>query len=933
MTPAPCQLLLEHGNEILLLVDIATLEIRSANMAATRHLGYSPEQLIGRQITDIECALTDVFYWEDVRQGVALEIRDAEASYLCADGELLSATKTISRPKSAPEWLVICATPTGRLRRAEDELADTGARLRATLEATADGILLIDRRGAIVNMNRQFSQLWQIPDELLLAGEDSAILDFLASRVQNPDAYRARTTAIQPDSDDETYDLIPLDNERVLERKSRPARQGKLIIGRVFSFTDITERKAAETRLKLAASVFLHAHEGIMITDAEGSIIDVNNTFSQITGFAREEVLGKNPRIMKSGKHSPEFYKTMWNDLITRNYWHGEIWNRRKNGELYAEKLSITGVHDVDEASLHYVALFSDITELKEHQQRLEHMAHYDALTGIPNRVLLADRLKQAIAQSRRHQRSLALVYLDIDGFKEVNDAYGHETGDQLLIAIAQRLRDTLREGDTLARLGGDEFVAVLTDLGSRNECETVLTRLLQSAAAPIKIEQLTFQLSASLGVTLYPQDGSDADTLLRHADQAMYQAKQAGKNRYYLFDPEEDRQTRTHHQSLDRIARAIEQDEFELYFQPKVNMRTGAVVGAEALIRWRHPERGLVAPGEFLPLIEGTELIAQVGDWVLKTALAQMAAWRNHGLDIAVSVNIAAYHLQKDDFLPRLEKALASHPEIPPERIELEVLESAALEGISQISHLIEGCQSLGVRFSLDDFGTGYSSLTYLRRLPASVLKIDQSFVRDMLWDSGDLAIVEGVIGLAAAFRRTVIAEGVETAEHGELLLRLGCDLAQGYGIARPMPAVDLPVWIAKWRPDPVWSCSRNMSVKRDDLPLTYAEVDHRNWVKCVEDTLASPNTPPPEMDTGKCRFGHWYQNEGRQRYGHLPEYEAIGALHATAHKTAETMISLVEAGKPDQASLHLDELRAQRDALISRLHTLSATLTQTSS
>ena len=931
MTTPPCQLLLEHGNEILFLVDIATLEIRSANTAATRHLGYSRDELIGRQITDIECALTDVFYWEDVRQGVALEIRDAEASYLCADGELLSATKTISLPASFPECLVICATPTGRLRRAEDELADTGARLRATLEATADGILLVDRRGAIVNMNRQFSQLWQIPDNLLLAGEDNAIFDFLASRVQDHDAYNARTAAIQPDSDDETYDLIHLDNDRFLERKSRPARQGKLIIGRVFSFTDITERKAAETRLKLAASVFLHAHEGIMITDAYGTIIEVNNTFSRITGFTREEALGQNPRIMKSGKHPPEFYKTMWDDLITRSYWHGELWNRHKSGELYAEKLSITGVRDTDDASLHYVALFSDITELKEHQQQLEHMAHYDALTGIPNRVLLADRLKQAIAQSRRHQRSLALVYLDIDGFKEVNDAHGHETGDLLLIAIAQRLRDTLREGDTLARLGGDEFVAVLTDLGNRGECEAILTRLLQSAATPIKIEQLTFQLSASLGVTLYPQDGSDADTLLRHADQAMYQAKQAGKNRYYLFDPEEDRQTRTHHQSLDRIARAIEQDEFELYFQPKVNMRTGAVVGAEALIRWRHPERGLVAPGEFLPLIEGTELIAQVGDWVLKTALAQMATWQSSGLDIAVSVNIAAYHLQKNDFLPRLEEILAGHPEIQPERIELEVLESAALEGISQISHLIEGCQSLGVRFSLDDFGTGYSSLTYLRRLPASVLKIDQSFVRDMLWDSGDLAIVEGVIGLAAAFRRTVIAEGVETAEHGELLLRLGCDLAQGYGIARPMPAAGLPEWIATWRPDPVWSCSRNMSVKRDDLPLTYAEVDHRNWVKCIEDTLASPNTPPPEMDASKCRFGHWYHNEGRQRYGHLPEYEAIGALHATVHKTAETMVSLAEEGNPDQANLRLDELRAQRDALISRLHTLSAALTQT--
>ena len=933
MNRNPCQLLLEHGNEILLLVDPATLAIRAANAAASRHLGYTQAELIGRPITDIECALSDVFYWEDVRQGLAPDLHDVDASYLRANGELLAATKTITHAATDSGWLVVCAVPVGKLQHAEHELADMSARLRATLEATADGILLVDRAGTIVNMNHRFSQLWQIPNDLLLARNDAAVLDYMAGRVRDPAAYRQRIAEIPADGDGETTDLLTLVSGQVFERKSRPARQGKLIIGRVFSFTDVTERKAAESRLKLAASVFIHAHEGIVITDTTGRIIEVNNAFSRITGYSREEALGQNPRILKSNRQSSEFYAAMWRDLTTKGHWYGELWNRRKDGELFAEKISIAAVRDADDASQHYVALFSDITHIKEHQRQLEHMAHYDALTGIPNRVLLADRLKHAIAQTRRHQRGLALVYLDLDGFKEVNDTHGHEAGDQLLIVIAQRLRDTLREGDTLARLGGDEFVAVLTELTDQSECEAILSRLLEAAATPVKVRQHTLQLSASLGVTLYPQDGSDADTLLRHADQAMYLAKQGGKNRYYLFDPEHDRQTQTHRESLKCIAQALERREFVLFYQPKVNMRTGKVIGAEALIRWQHPERGLVSPGEFLPLIEGSELIASVGDWVLDAALAQMTAWRAQGLDLAVSVNIAAYHLQQENFLPRLREKLDAHPAVLPDRLELEVLETAALEGVAQISRLIEGCRALGVHFSLDDFGTGYSSLTYLKRLPASVLKIDQSFVRDMLWDSEDLAIVEGVIGLAAAFRRTVIAEGVETAEHGELLLRLGCDLAQGYGIARPMPAANVPDWVASWRPDPTWAACRNTYVKRDDLPLTYAEVDHRNWVKCIESCLADTAIEPPPLESHHCRFSRWYHGDGSSRYGHLPEFVAIGPLHETVHALGGELIALRTAGQLEPAQNRLGELRSRRNELISQLHALSAAMVQKAS
>ena len=577
---------------------------------------------------------------------------------------------------------------------------------------------------------------------------------------------------------------------------------------------DISERKAAENQLQLAASVFSHAREGIMITDAAGCILRVNDTFTQITGYSREEAVGQDPRILNAGRHEPEFFATMWSDLNTRGYWSGEIWNRRKNGEVFAELETISAIRDNNGAIRNYVALFTDITPMKDHQRQLEHVAHYDALTGLPNRVLLADRLQQAIAQAQRRGQCVAVAFLDLDGFKAVNDRYGHETGDALLNALAHRMKEALRDADTLSRFGGDEFVAVLVDLENAAACEPVLERLLQAVSEPLLLGDKTLQVSASIGVTLYPQDGGDADMLMRHADQAMYLAKVSGKNRYHLFDVAHDLATRSMREGLEQVRIALERKEFVLYYQPKVNMRTGVVIGAEALIRWQHPERGLLPPGLFLPIIEDHPMSIELGEWVIATALAQMTQWRALGLELPVSVNIGARQLQHGDFVERLKALLAQYPDVPPRTLELEILETSALEDITLVSDVMLSCQALGVRFALDDFGTGYSSLTYLKRLPAELLKIDQSFVRDMLTDTDDLAIVQGVIGLAKAFRRKVIAEGVETIVHGELLLPLGCELAQGYGIARPMPAAAIPEWVKTWKPDVTWSNPKTTAI-----------------------------------------------------------------------------------------------------------------------
>jgi diguanylate cyclase (GGDEF)-like protein/PAS domain S-box-containing protein len=680
---------------------------------------------------------------------------------------------------------------------------------------------------------------------------------------------------------------------------------------------NITAQKQAIEKLQLAASVFSHAQEGIMITQKDGEIIDVNDAFTEISGYSREELLGKNPRILSSGRMPIEAYAAMWRDLETKGHWYGEIWNRRKNGEVYAALENITAVVNSQDNSRQYVALLSDITKMKEHEFELEHIAHFDPLTNLPNRVLLADRIQQAIAHSRRSAEIIALVFIDLDGFKAINDSHGHLAGDQLLIGVANTMQQTLREVDTLARLSGDEFVALLINVGDIETREPLFTRLLTAAALPVIFDKDALQVSASMGVAFYPQlEDVDADLLMRQADQAMYQAKLSGKNCYHIFDTALDKLTRSHNESLENIRRALAANEFELYYQPKVNLRLGIIVGAEALIRWQHPTKGLLAPAEFLPLVENHALSVDIGEWVINTAMNQLESWHKAGLHLPISVNISAKQLQQDGFLDCLRQLLKAYPTVKPGDIELEILETSAMRDLSKVAQLITDSRDIGILFSLDDFGTGYSSLTYLKRLPIHQLKIDQSFIRDMLSDVDDLAIVEGVLALANAFSLEVVAEGMETTDHGEMLLQLGCDLAQGYAIARPMPAAAFEKWLTTWQPDPSWV--DRPSFTRANLPLLFAKAEYKTWLNGVENYLANKG---PKPEKSNSRFGLWLANTASLKGG---KYEAVLTLHQALYASAEKLIALYDAGQTQQALAGLPELHEQHEVLLVKLKEL---------
>lgn len=695
---------------------------------------------------------------------------------------------------------------------------------------------------------------------------------------------------------------------------------GILFMGVRRIIDDNRRLRESDQELRLAAAVFRHAEEGILIANANGIIVDVNGSVTRLTGYDRDELIGQKPGLLSSGIHDPGFYHGLWKTLLQEGFWRGELKNRRKDGSLYIQHTSISSIRNHAGETTHYIGMISDITDLKANQEKLEHMAYYDALTGLPNRALLSDRLHQAIALAERHQHHFAICYLDLDNFKPINDQWGHATGDQVLVEVARRLTHVLRQNDTVCRLGGDEFVILLNELSSPEEISHALQRVHVALDAPLQVGDTWMAISASTGITVYPDDATDPDMLLRHADHAMYIVKHSGRRRQMRY--------RQHMAAVDNaqvleIEQAFREREFVLYYQPKVDMRQGEVVGAEALIRWQHPTRGLLLPETFLPLIDTLHRQAELGEYVIREALSQMSDWAKRGLQLAVSINIDAVHLQQADFAERLDHLLDQHPDVLPPQLEFEIVETAALEDLEQISARIADCRQVGVQFAIDDFGTGYSSLSYLKQLPMQTLKIDGSFVQSMLDNPDDLAIVDGVIGLAGAFRRRVVAEGVESIEHGTLLLKLGCEWGQGFGIARPMPAAALESWMLDWKQPAEWRVANRWP--SGDLPLLTIEIDHVRWVRQLENVLLSDDESlmPPPTDPRDCRFGQWLNEDGKARYSGIPAFEQVVQRHLDAHRCGQELLTL-RAESPAAARARISELHRCRARLLDSLHHL---------
>ncbi len=558
------------------------------------------------------------------------------------------------------------------------------------------------------------------------------------------------------------------------------------------------QRRADQADLERAAKVFEHSKEGIVVTDAENRIISVNRSFTEITGYSQDEVLGHNPKLLSSGRHDEEFYRQMWQSLDKTGGWQGEVWNRRKNGEIYPESLTIISVKGDDGALINHIAIFGDISERKRAEERIKQLAHFDVLTGLPNRALFGDRLEQAIVHAQRNQARVALLFLDLDRFKQINDTLGHDVGDQLLQTVAQRLQTCVREQDTISRQGGDEFIAVLPGTDTSG-AEMVAEKMLRSIVQPFLIEGHDLRISSSIGIAVYPDHAQDSSTLIKYADVAMYQAKEGGRNHCLLFNPSMNASAYERLTMETKLRSALELNQLLLYYQPQVDTVSGRIIGCEALVRWKHPDLGMVSPANFIPLAEETGLIGPISDWVLEEAIRQCRAWRDAGLpELTVSVNLSPLQFRHRNLFEQVKRLLELYS-VPASALDLELTEGILMQGVERTLATLHVLTGLGVSISIDDFGTGYSSLSYLKRFPIQKLKIDQSFVRDVTIDANDATMVRTIILMAQSLNLDVIAEGVETEEQAVFLREFGCTRAQGYLYGRPMPADAFARIIAK--------------------------------------------------------------------------------------------------------------------------------------
>lgn len=691
--------------------------------------------------------------------------------------------------------------------RARQELLDTRQLLTAVIDFLPDATFVIDNDKKVVIWNRAIEKMSGVPkEEMIGKGDHEYTIPF----------YGTRRTQL--------LDLFELDDEELMAKYANIRRTGEILdaetfcpmlnngrgayvwatgvplydasgkrIGAIESIRDITERKETEDFLRKLTHGIENSASAVMITDSQGTIEYVNSKFTQLTGYSTEEVQGKNPRILKSDATPREVFDNLWKTILSGKEWRGELMNRRKNGEVYWSIASISPLHNETGQLTHFIANIEDINERKNAEATIERLAYFDPLTDLPNRRMLQDRLELALKRSRRQASGVALLYIDLDSFKHVNDSMGHPAGDKLLREVAGRMRELLRDDDVVCRLGGDEFAVILHDIHHEQGVVPVAQKLLDAIIMPVLLDTHEVVVSASIGISLFPRDGADGKTLEKHADIALYHAKEQGKNTFRFFQEELNSSFRDRIALEQALRHAQERQEFELYYQPKVSMATGQVSGVEALLRWNSPAFGLVSPLRFIPIAEETRRIIPIGEWVLKTACRQQRIWQEQGLPLTMAVNLSAVQFKSPELIDRIA-AIIDETGISPEDLELELTESALVDQPDEVVQILEKLRRLGCNISIDDFGTGYSSLNYLKTFPVTVLKIDRSFVMDLAHDSGDRAIAQSVVNLATNLDMKTVAEGVETGEQLEILRQIGCSYIQGFIYSRPVPAARIP-------------------------------------------------------------------------------------------------------------------------------------------
>jgi diguanylate cyclase (GGDEF)-like protein/PAS domain S-box-containing protein len=667
--------------------------------------------------------------------------------------------------------------------------------LQAIVNSAPTLIYVFDREGRLLFCNQQFENAVSHSRESIIGRLRS---DFLPTAIaeqhhNNDQTVLANGQALSIEETNQESD----GEHTYLTLKSALRDADGEISAVIGVSTDITSRKRAEKDLQLASTIFANTADGVIITDPAGTIVLTNPAFTQITGYSATEVIGKNPKILQSDRQDADFYKAMWQAIGSVGLWQGEVWNRRKNGEPFPEWLTITAVLNPCGAVSNYVGVFSDISAIKHSQAELEHLAHFDPLTELPNRALLHDRLSHAIERAGRYQQRVAVMVLDLDGFKTVNDSLGHPIGDQLLQQVALRLKNCVRVEDTVARLGGDEFAVVIANLENGENIVDIARKMLDAIELPFLMEDHSAMISTSIGIAVFPEDGQTPDLLIRNADAAMYQSKAAGRNTYHYYQLEMTEAAQRRLSSEHALRRAIDAHEFEVWYQPQLNLATGHLLGAEALVRWRDPSRGLIPPIEFIPLAESTGLIIPLGELVLRQVCQDIAKWHRNNLKPGrIGVNVAGPQLFRSDFIGLLCEVIDDYT-IVSSALEIEITETCVLDNPELARQLLDTIQDMGISIAIDDFGTGYSSLSHLKKLPIDTLKIDRSFISDLPDDPHDIAITRAILAMGRSLGFHVIAEGVETKAQQDFLLEEGCVQGQGYLFAKPMPIKEFTDWL----------------------------------------------------------------------------------------------------------------------------------------